>query len=125
MRCMIYETVHGMPDAKRSSGTMSGTLLQHCMPLPKAALQIQVSSTAKVLYACLLDSVLAGGVPDGSGILFTRFPIADLAAALLRSQQTVKRSLNELEQAGMAVRVRQGIGEVSHIYILLPKGDGA
>ena len=34
-------------------------------------------------------------------------------------------SLNELEQAGMIMRVRQGIGEVSHIYILLPKEDTA
>ena len=34
-------------------------------------------------------------------------------------------SLNELEQAGMVMRVRQGVGEVSHMYILLPKEDSA
>ena len=49
----------------------------------------------------------------------------EIAAALSRSPQTCKRSLNELEQAGMIMRVRQGIGEVSHIYILLPKEDAA
>ena len=38
---------------------------------------------------------------------------------------TVKRSLNELEQAGMIMRVRQGVGEANHIYILLPKEDAA
>ena len=32
-----------------------------------------------------------------------------------------KRSLNELEQAGMIMRVWQGVGEANHIYILLPK----
>ncbi|MDE7310314.1 MAG: hypothetical protein K2N87_01620 [Eubacterium sp.] len=42
-----------------------------------------------------------------------------------RSPQTCKRSLNELEQAGMIMRVRQGIREVSHMYILLPKEDAA
>ena len=57
--------------------------------------------------------------------MFIRFPIMKLAAALSRSPQTCKRSLNELEQAGMIMRVRQGIGEVSHIYILLPKEDTA
>ena len=58
-----------------------------------------------------------------NGILFIRFPVVEIAAALSRSPQTCKRSLNELEQAGMIMRVRQGIGEVSHIYILLPKED--
>ena len=60
-----------------------------------------------------------------NGILFIRFPVMEIAAALSRSPQTCKRSLNELEQAGMIMRVRQGIGEVSHIYILLPKEDAA
>ena len=60
-----------------------------------------------------------------NGILFIRFPVMEIAAALSRSPQTCKRSLNELEQAGMIMRVRQGIGEVSHMYILLPKEDTA
>ena len=38
---------------------------------------------------------------------------------------TYLADLNELEQAGMIMRVRQGIGEVSHMYILLPKEDTA
>ncbi|MEY8485278.1 winged helix-turn-helix transcriptional regulator, partial [Lachnospiraceae bacterium 48-21] len=51
--------------------------------------------------------------------------VMEIAAALSRSPQTCKRSLNELEQAGMIMRVRQGIGEVSHMYILLPREDAA
>ena len=47
----------------------------------------------------------------------------ELAAALSRSPQTCKRSLNELEQAGMIMRVRQGIGEASHICVLLSKSE--
>ncbi|SCJ22041.1 Uncharacterised protein [uncultured Butyricicoccus sp.] len=37
---------------------------------------------------------------------------------------TVKRSLNELEEAGLIRRVRQGFGEPNEIYVLIPnKGD--
>lgn len=102
---------------------ITGTPLPPCMPLPKAALRLPVSSTAKVMYARLLDEILTSGTEDCNGILFVRFPITKLAAALSRSPQTCKRSLNELEQAGMIMRVRQRIGEASHIYILLPKED--
>ena len=100
------------------------TVLPPCMPLPAAMLRLPISSTAKVMYARLLDEILTDGVEDSNGILFIRFPIVDLAA-LSRSPMTVKRSLNELEQAGMIMRVRQGIGEANHIYILLPKEDAA
>ena len=101
------------------------TVLPPCMPLLAAMLRLPISSTAKVMYARLLDEILTDGVEDSNGILFIRFPIVDLAAALSRSPMTVKRSLNELEQAGMIMRVRQGIGEANHIYILLPKEDAA
>ncbi len=101
------------------------TVLPPCMPLPATMLRLPISSTAKVMYARLLDEILTDGVEDSNGILFIRFPIVDLAAALSRSPMTVKRSLNELEQAGMIMRVRQGIGEANHIYILLPKEDAA
>ena len=101
------------------------TVLPPCMPLPAAMLRLPISSTAKVMYARLLDEILTDGVEDSNGILFIRFPIVDLAAALSRSPMTVKRSLNELDQAGMIMRVRQGIGEANHIYILLPKEDAA
>lgn len=104
---------------------ITGKPLPPCMLLPRATLRLPVSSTAKVMYARLLDEILTRGVEDGNGILYIRFPIMELAATLSRSTQTCKRSLNELEQAGMIIRVRQGIGEVSHIYILLPKEDTA
>lgn len=102
---------------------ITGTPLPPCMPLPRVALRLPVSSTAKVMYARLLDEILTNGIEDSNGILFIRFPVTELAAALSRSPQTCKRSLNELEQAGMVMRVRQGVGEVSHMYILLPKED--
>ena len=42
-----------------------------------------------------------------------------------RSPMTVKRSLNELETAGLIMRVRQGIGEPNRIYVLIPGKEDA
>ena len=100
------------------------TVLPPCMPLPTAMLRLPVSSTAKVMYARLLDATLAGGSEDINGILFVRFPIVELAAALARSAVTVKRSLKELEDAGLILRVRRGVGEPNRINTLLPTKEG-
>lgn len=99
------------------------TTLPPCMPLPKAVLRLPISSTAKVMYARMLDAVLTTGMEDRNGILFICFPIVKLSAALSRSTMTVKRSLNELEDAGLIIRVRQGFGEPNHIYILIPRKE--
>ena len=100
------------------------TPLPPSMPLPRAMLRLPVSSTAKIMYARMLDDVLANGIEDMNGILFIRFPIVELSAALSRSTMTVKRSLNELEAAGLIVRVRQGFGEPNKIYVLIPRTEG-
>ena len=94
-----------------------------CMPLPRAMLRLPISSTAKVMYARMLDIVFVSGIEDDNGILFIHFPIVELAAALARSTMTVKRSLNELEDAGLILRVRQGFGEPNKIYVLIPKKE--
>ena len=96
------------------------TTLPPCMPLPRAMLRLPISSTAKVMYARMLDIVFVSGIEDANGI---HFPIVELAAALARSTMTVKRSLNELEDAGLILRVRQGFGEPNKIYVLIPKKE--
>ena len=58
------------------------TVLPPCMPLPAAMLRLPISSTAKVMYARLLNTTLTAGIEDSNGILFVRFPIMELAAAL-------------------------------------------
>ena len=97
------------------------TALPPCMPLPRAMLRLPISS--KVMYARMLDIVFVSGIEDTNGILFIHFPIVELAAALARSTMTVKRSLNELEDAGLILRVRQGFGEPNKIYVLIPKKE--
>ena len=51
------------------------TTLPPCMPLPRAMLRLPISSTAKVMYARMLDIVFLSGMEDANGILFIHFPI--------------------------------------------------
>ena len=96
-----------------------------CMPFPRALTGFPVSSTAKVMYCRMLDAMLSKGQEDENGILFVYFPVTAIAAVLSRSPMTVKRSLNELETAGLIMRVRQGVGEPNRIYVLIPGKEGA
>ena len=40
------------------------TALPPCMPLPRALLRLPISSTAKVMYARMLDIVFLSGIED-------------------------------------------------------------
>ena len=77
------------------------------------------------MYCRMLDAMLSKGKEDENGILFVCFPITAIAAVLSRSPMTVKRSLNELETAGLIMRVRQGVGEPNRIYVLIPGKEDA
>ncbi len=78
-----------------------------------------------VMYCRMLDAMLSKGQEDENGILFVCFPVTAIAAVLSRSPMTVKRSLNELETAGLIMRVRQGVGEPNRIYVLIPGKEDA
>lgn len=99
------------------------TPLPPCMPFPRALTGFPVSSTAKVMYCRMLDAMLSNGQEDENGILFVCFPVTAIAAVLSRSSMTVKRSLNELETAGLIMRVRQGIA--APVEIAYPEGTDA
>ena len=100
------------------------TSLPPSMPLPKAIIRLPVSSTAKIMYARMLDAVMTDGMEDMNGILFICFPIMELSEVLSKSHMTVKRSLKELEEIGLIMRVRQGIGQPNKIYVLIPRMEG-
>lgn len=82
----------------------AGTALPPCMPLPPVLLRLPASSTAKVMYARMLDEALAYGIEDENGILYIHFPIKELAAALSRSTMTIKRAMSELDDILLTMR---------------------
>ena len=86
----------------------------------------QLSELEEITYRAMMgEFMLSKGQEDENGILFVCFPVTAIAAVLSRSPMTVKRSLNELETAGLIMRVRQGVGEPNRIYVLIPGKEDA
>ena len=93
------------------------------LPFPRFLLQTELTQTAKLLYALLLDRATlsqANGWLDESGRIYLVFPIEKIAAALDRSAMTVKTALSELENAGLIERRRSGFSKPNRIYVKLP-----
>ena len=75
------------------------TRLPPYLPYPRFLLQADLTQTAKLLYALLLDRATlsqANGWLDEGGRIYLVFPIEKIAAALDRSPMTVKTALSEL-----------------------------
>ncbi len=99
------------------------TRLPPYLPYPRFLLQADLTQTAKLLYALLLDRVTlsqANGWLDEDGRIYLVFPTEKIAAALDRSPMTVKTALSELEDAGLIVRRRSGFSKPNRIYVKLP-----
>lgn len=108
-----------------SSYLTSSTRLSGYMAFPRFLLGSGLSETAMLAYALLLDRArLSMTNPqwiDEEGHVFLRYPIRELAAALRRSEMTVKTALAALEEQGLILRQHQGIGKPNRIYVLLPE----
>jgi len=96
------------------------------MPYPRFLLDMDLTHTAKLLYALLLDRATLSqknGWMDEYGRLYIVFPIEKISTALDKSRMTVKNALNELTAAGLIERRRQGFSLPNRIYVKLPGGQ--
>ena len=102
------------------------TALTDYFPLPRGALDLDLPSTALVLYSVLLDrgtlSQKNGYVAE-DGWVFVIYPIGELAEKLRSSPAAVKRHLKLLEDAGLIRRTRTEGNIASYIYLNLPAGS--
>ncbi len=108
-----------------------GMKLPPYIPLPKFLLQTELSLNAQMVYALLLgrSNISASEKncdrwTDERGAVFVIYPIANLAEHLHRGLSTIKKSLLELEQAGLVERKRMGMGKPNHLYVLIPDEAG-
>lgn len=102
------------------------TSLPPYLPYPRFLLHADLTQTATLLYATLLDRATlsqANGWTDEDGRIFLVFPVEKLAEALDKSPTTVKNALSELEAAELIERRRQGMAKPNRIYVKLPS-DG-
>ena len=94
------------------------TRLPPYLPYPRFLLQADLTQTAKLLDRATLSQ--ANGWLDEGGRIYLVFPIEKIAAALDRSNMTVKTALSELEDAGLIERRRSGFSKPNRIYVKLP-----
>ena len=98
-----------------------GTQIPHFYMYPKFLLTQDLSETAKVIYMLLLDrsklSMQTDGWQDERGHVFVHYTIQSLAAAIGKSEMTVKNALKALEQQGLVHRQRQGASMPSRIFV--------
>ena len=102
---------------------MADTPLPIYLPYPRFLLKMEISQTAKLLYALLLDrSTLSqkNEWQDSEGRIYIVYPIAEIAEMLDRGCTAVKAALNELDAAGLLERRRAGFHAASRIYVKVP-----
>ena len=93
------------------------------LPYPRFLLDVDLTQTAKVLYAVLLDRAnlsRANGWVDEDGNIYIVFPLNKVADLVNKGPSTVKNALNELETAGLIERLRCGKGMPNRIYVKQP-----
>ena len=70
-------------------------ILLPCMPLPRAMLRLPISSTAKVMYAWMLDIVFVSGIEDAGLILRVRQDFGEPNKIYTHSQEGGQPPMNE------------------------------
>ena len=102
------------------------TALTAYLPVPRELLEMDLPSTAVVLYGVLLDRCTLSRknrYADGLGCVYVIYPIEQLAHTLHISDTAVKRHLRELESRGLIRRHREVGNGPSHIFVNLPSGS--
>ena len=80
------------------------THLPPYLPYPRFLLKMDITQTAKLLYALLLDRTTLSqknGWQDEAGRTYIIFPVTAIIDALDKSPSTIKDALNELDRAGL------------------------
>ena len=100
------------------------TIIPPYLPYPRFLLKMDLSQTAKLLYALLLDrSTLSqkNGWQDDEGRTYIVYPIAEIAEILDKSTMTIQNALKELDAAGLLVRERRGFSAPNRLYVKVPE----
>ena len=80
------------------------TIIPSYLPYPRFLLKMDLSQTAKLLYALLLDrSTLSqkNGWQDDEGRVYIVYPIAEMAEILDKGRTTIQDALNSLPPPGL------------------------
>lgn len=96
------------------------------MPVPRELLEMELPSTAILIYAVLLDRATLSQknrYSDGTGAVYVIYPIDKLAETLSISDTSVKRNMKVLEQKGLIWKIRETKNGPNHIFLNIPEGS--
>jgi DNA-binding MarR family transcriptional regulator len=103
---------------------LAGDPMPPHLSLPESLLTEDLTATELKAYMLLLRrSFLSARSPkwmDGDGRIFLYYPIRELAGTLGRSESSVKKALNRLEELELIRRQHQGTGKTNRIYVKFP-----
>ena len=100
-----------------------GTPIPRYFPLPHFILDVDISSTAKTLFALLLNRANLSQKnvwEDNDGRVYCVYTIEDMAKDMNKGVTAIKNSLNELTKEGLWEHVRADFGRANHLYIKIP-----
>lgn len=102
------------------------TKLTRYLALPKELLKLDLSTTAMVVYALLLDRAnlsQKSGWTDERGRVYIHFSFESVAMYLGFSEATARRALKELEKHELIYKVPTGYMKPNQIYLRVPTGS--
>jgi len=100
------------------------TTMPRFLPYPYFLLKMDLSYTARLLYALLLDrSTLSqkNGWQDSEGRTYIVYPVSEITETMDKGSTTIKSALNELDAAGLLVRERRGFSAPNRLYVKIPQ----
>lgn len=96
---------------------------------PRFLLKEKLNDTVKLLYILLLErGRLSANDPkwqDQNGCAFVYYTAEELAAVTGRSKAAVRRGLDDLEEANLIRKQRQGQGKPLKIFLRIPVDSAA
>ena len=102
------------------------TKLTRYLALPKELLKLDISPTAMVVYALLLDRAnlsQANGWTDEKGRVYVHFATENMAQYIGQSEGSARRVMKDLEDHGLIKRVNKGYKHPNEVFLWVPTGS--
>ena len=90
------------------------------IPFPDYLMDYDLSMTARVLYAFLLNRAMLSQRnkwTDGLGRVYIIFSEKKMCEVLHKGLSAVKKAVADLERAGLLTRKKNGLGKPNHLYL--------
>ena len=102
---------------------MNGTRLTNYSVIPNTVCEMNISSTAKVIYAKLLNRAqlsASNDFVDSLGRAYVIYTIEDLSKELGKCNSTIKDNLRELTRVGLVEKKRSSKSRANMIFVKVP-----